>query len=179
MEQFPGDSEPYEPEWPRLDIDLSGGPDGDILHIIDSVAELLQGTELEDFKKIIGDATAPGGGSRYEDILAIVNSYTDLTDTSGRYPQYGRTGKITAAVKQLHEQLLALPDTLPCSLEGLYPEFGNSDCGPEMYLVLLREEIRGVEEAIERSDERQRQPLESFRVMLLECAAAFRRAGVA
>lgn len=86
--------------------------------------------------------------------------------------------QIIAAVDHLNEQLLTLSDAIPSSLEGLYPEFDYPDCGPEIYLVLLEEEIKRVEEKIKQAEESQDDSLQRLLAMLLECATALWRAGV-
>jgi hypothetical protein len=88
MERFPQGNEQNGPEQPQtLNLDLSG-PDGNVFFVIGSALERLEGEELKDFKKIISGVMAPGTGRRYEDILAIVNSYVRLVDTSGTHPDY-------------------------------------------------------------------------------------------
>jgi hypothetical protein len=83
---------------------------------------------------------------------------------------------IMAAVDRLNEQLTTLPDNVPCSLDGLYPDFEfPDDCGPQMYLAVLVDEIQEVEETLLIAPEAERQQL---RTMLLECAIALRSAGV-
>lgn len=85
---------------------------------------------------------------------------------------------IIAAVDHLHEQLRMLPDDVSCSLEDLYPDFDNPDCGPEMYLALLEGEARHVKARIDQAGEDQREPLQRLLAMLVECAGSLRLAGV-
>ncbi len=49
---------------------------------------LISGEVLEKFNDEVRTAIAPGAGKKYEDILAIVNSYVRLIDSSGLYPEY-------------------------------------------------------------------------------------------
>ena len=88
MEQLPSDDKQanYEPVRPRLDIDLSG-PDGNVFMVIGKARQQLEGEQLEQFEREINDAISLGV-KKYHDILAIVNSYMDLTDTSGMYEAY-------------------------------------------------------------------------------------------
>jgi len=85
---------------------------------------------------------------------------------------------IIAAVDHLNEQLLTLPDDIPCSLEGLYPDFDFPDCGPEMYLALLEDEARQVKAKIGQAEEGPQAPLQRLLLMLVKCAVVLRLAGV-
>ncbi len=86
MEQFPQANEEEQPR-PRLDLDLSG-PDGNVFDVVMLAREKLEGDARTKFDLAIREATQPGAGKKYDDILSIVNSHMDLTDTSGLYPQY-------------------------------------------------------------------------------------------
>ncbi len=72
---------------PTLTLDLSG-PDGNTFMVIGYARELLTGLLLEHYNEEVRAALAPGSGKTHEDILAIVNQYVTLVDTSGRYPAY-------------------------------------------------------------------------------------------
>jgi len=129
----------------------------------------------------LGTALLVEVGTTYKDVLAIVNRYVELIDTSGLYPEYSKPRDETAimgAVNRLNEQLRTIPDTIYCPIEGLYPEFDNPDCGPEVYLVLVESEITWVSQKLEQALPEQREPLERLKAMLEECAASLRRAGV-
>jgi hypothetical protein len=80
--------------------------------------------------------------------------------------------QIIAAVDHLNEQLQTLPDTTPCSLEGLYPDFENPECGPEIYLTLVEEEIERIEEELRQQVESQDESLQKLHSMLLKCVTA-------
>lgn len=84
MEQAP---QLNQPERPPLSLDLSG-PDGNVFAVIGLAHAQLAGGAQELFMAAIREATEPGAGKRYEDILGIVNAYTRLVDTSGLYPAY-------------------------------------------------------------------------------------------
>lgn len=86
MERFP-QSDEHEHAWPRLDIDLSG-EDGNAFAVIMMARRLLEGDPLKQFNREIWEATQVGSGKTYMDMLAIVNSYMDVTDTSGMYEAY-------------------------------------------------------------------------------------------
>lgn len=94
MEQLPQNNE-GEQVRPRLDIDLQG-PEGNVFILFIRARAELGGDELKSFNKEIWDATQHGSGKTYNDILAIVNSYMELIDTSGLYPAYTIEGKVTA-----------------------------------------------------------------------------------
>lgn len=85
-EQFPQNTD-EEAQRPRLDIDLSGS-DGNVFDVVILARNKLEGDARTQFDLAIREATQPGAGKKYDDILAIVNSHMDLTDTSGLYPQY-------------------------------------------------------------------------------------------
>ena len=162
---------------PTLALDL-GGPDGNVFLVTSYTRACLDGETLKSFNREIGDATLLTSGKRYEDILRIVNSYVLLIDSSGTYRDYAAETLIISAVDRLNEQLATLPETVFASIQGLYPEFGYPDCGPEMYLVLIEEEIASVSQKLEQALGEEREPLERLKAMLEECATALRRAGV-
>src|SRR2546427_3531021 len=147
-------------ERPTLTLDLSG-PEGNVFVVISLTRARLSGEPLMAFNRAIGEATLITAGKKYTDILAIVNSYVRLVDWSGLYPEYPRDeAAIIAAVDILNEQLKTLPDTTPCSIEGLYPEFDQPEHGPEVYLALLGQEIEHVDEQIGQTEEGQRASLQ-------------------
>lgn len=82
---------------------------------------------------------------------------------------------IIKAVERLNEQLKTLPDSVPCSIDGLYPDFEFLDCGPEIYLATLTDELQDVEEKLMVAPEAS---LQQLREMLIECAIALGKAGV-
>ena len=163
---------------PTLTLDLTG-PDGNVYKVIVLAMQLLSRESLERFREAITEATQPTAGKRYQDILAIVNSYVRLIDRSGLYPEYGwDQAAITAAVDTLNAQVQTLPDSTPFSLEGVFPVFDEPEHGPEVYLALLEGELAEVDEQIEMSEESQQEPLQRLKSMLLECASALHSAGV-
>ncbi len=72
---------------PVLRLDLSG-PSGNVYFVVGYAEQLLTGMMLEHFQEEIGAATLPRADKSYKDILAIVNSYVTLVDTSGMYAEY-------------------------------------------------------------------------------------------
>jgi hypothetical protein len=86
--------------------------------------------------------------------------------------------QVIAAVAHLNELLLTLPDTTPCSLEGLWPEFDYPDHSPGVYLVVLEAEMRQVEERIIAGEYDEPEALDRLMNMLMQCAVALRQAGV-
>ena len=48
----------------------------------------LEGDARKELNQVIWEATQQGSGRTYNDLLAIVNSYMDLTDTSGLFEAY-------------------------------------------------------------------------------------------
>ncbi len=167
-------------ERPPLKISLSG-EEGNVFVVIARARSLLTGQRREHFNTDIGNATLVEVGTTYKDVLTIVNRYVELIDTSGLYPEYSKPRDETAimeAVNRLNELLRTIPDGLYCPIEGLYPEFDNPDCGPEVYLVLVESEITWVSQKLEQALPDHLEPLERLKVMLEECATALRRAGV-
>jgi len=167
-------------ERPLLKLNLSGEA-GNVFVIIASARDLLIGQVLERFNTEIGMAMLVETETTYKDVLAIVNRYVELIDTSGLYPEYSRPRDeqaIIEAVNRLNEQLRTIPTEVYIPLEGLYPEFDNPDCGPEVYLVLVESEITWVSQKLEQALGDEREPLERLKAMLEECASALRRAGV-
>jgi hypothetical protein len=74
-------------ERPKLVLDLSG-PDGNVFMVIGHARQLLTGLMLEHYNDDIRAAIAPDAGKKYKDILAIVDTYVSLEDTSGTHPDY-------------------------------------------------------------------------------------------
>lgn len=176
MEQLPQNNE-TEQARPRLDIDLRG-PEGNVFILFIRARAELEGEALINFNREIWDATQHGSGKTYSDILGIVNSYMELTDTSGLYPAYTIEGKVTAAVGRLQEQVATLPPSVEAGINGLWPDFDNADTGSFAYTAVLGSEITRVQNEIVDSDESQREAYERYLAMLQECAAAFRRIGI-
>src|SRR6266567_4847650 len=108
-------------ERPVLRLDLIG-PEGSVFVVIGRARELLTGLMLEHFNTDIGQAMLIDAGKTYRDILAIVNKYVRLIDTSGMYSEYGPDeDAIRRAIDTFNEQLRLLPDTVICAIDGLYP----------------------------------------------------------
>lgn len=169
-------------EKPQLSIEFHG-PNGNVFMRITLAVGLLEGEQLEKFQAAIQQATAPGAHASYEEVLSIINMYIDLVDASILRDNYVDEetqrrmdeAAIIAAVDKLNEQLETLPLAVPCGIQGLYPNFEEPDCGPQMYLSVLMDEIEQVDkELLEHSTE----DLQRFRSMLLECSIALQRAGV-
>jgi hypothetical protein len=72
---------------PTLKLDLSG-PDGNVFIVIGYARERLTGLMLEHYNEEIRAAIAPGAGKTYTDVLAIIDKYVSLEDTSGTHPDY-------------------------------------------------------------------------------------------
>ena len=77
---------------PVLTLDLSG-PDGNVFMVIGYARQLLTGLMLEHFNTEVRAAIELGAGKKYVDILAIVNSYVRLVDSSGLYPEYSEAAE--------------------------------------------------------------------------------------
>jgi hypothetical protein len=71
-----------------LQLDLSGGADANLHAIIWKAKQLLAGEELANFNAESERAIAPGAGQDYPTVLALINSYVRLVDSSGTYPEY-------------------------------------------------------------------------------------------
>jgi hypothetical protein len=69
----------------RLEIDLQGT---DIYMVIAKARQIVPSEQLNDFMNAYLDAQKPGANKTYEDMLALVNHYVELIDTSGLYPPY-------------------------------------------------------------------------------------------
>ncbi|SRR5581483_4358108 len=178
MEQLPQHNEVgYEPERPRLDIDLRG-PDGNVFMVIGMARQQLEGEQLKAFNRDIWEATQPDSGKTYQDILSLVDTYTDFLDTSDLYPQYGREAHIIRAVNNLNTQLRALPPGVECEVTGLYPELDNPDLGPDKYCLLLEEEATRVEYELRNAAGEQQAALQELLRHLRTCIARLRRVGV-
>jgi hypothetical protein len=177
MERSPQGNESDEQVRPRLDIDLQG-PEGNVFILFIRAREQLEGDALKSFNKEIWDVTQIGSGKKYDDILAIVNSYMELTDTSGLYPAYTIEGKVTAAVGRLQEQVATLPPSVNAGVEGLWPDFDSPDTGSFAYMAVLDDEITRVQDEIVNGDESQREAYQQYLAMLQECTATFRRTGL-
>lgn len=190
MEQNPQQHE-YEHEHvkPVLFFDPFG-PEGNVFMFIVDVRALLQDNqdELKAFNGKIEAAWEPNSGKKYEDILAIASEHVEVIDVSERYEEYKDRGRsvaaadqiqkqIVAAIEKFHRQRLTLPDTLS-NTDSVSLTFDDSDYSPENYLTLLQIELGRVENDIERSTGEQKTVLETYRTMLIKCAADLHRAGV-
>jgi hypothetical protein len=156
-----------------------GGPEGNVFIAIGYARAKLTGLMLEHFNREIGRATLIALNTRYEDILRIVNTYVRLVDRSGLYTNYAMNhDEVLAAIEHLNEQLQTLPDDVPCSLEGLYPDFDEPDMNEYVYLTMLLAEIQSTEQDIELVGDEKAEPLRQLLAMLRECASALERAGI-
>lgn len=72
---------------PGLIIDLKG-TDGNIYMVTAKARQLVPSEQLNDFLNEILDAQLPGANKTYEDMLAIIDKYVNLEDSSGTYPDY-------------------------------------------------------------------------------------------
>ena len=192
MEQFPQDNQEHEQlhglERPILSLDLAG-EQGNVFAVIGHALEVMSPEEQKQFKQEIQEATAPGAGKKYEDILEIVSTHVELIDISETHPVYGNPERVRdateryqrhviAAVDKLNAQMQTLPETTSVQIDGVYPEFDDPDYSPGRYMVLLNFEIGRVEADIAQSSIEEREALERYRVTLRECRSALRRAGV-
>lgn len=187
MEQLPQTQELY-PQRPILSLNLAG-EQGNVFAVLGYARQMIPQEDQDGFRDEIQAATAPGAGKKYDDILAIVDSHAELVDTSQTHPIYGNPEHVqdateryqryvTGAVERLNEQILTLPETVPCGIDGVYPEFDEEDYSPAAYMVVLNFEIGSTESAIEHASEEQREDLEKYRLMLRECRTSLRRTGV-
>jgi hypothetical protein len=113
-------------ERPLLKLDLSG-PEGNVFVVMGLARSLLTGQMLEHLDADLNEATIPGKEKKYAEILAIVDKYVHLVDTSGVYRDYAiNKDLIMAAIDNFNEQLGTLPDTVICAIEGLYPDFDDA-----------------------------------------------------
>lgn len=165
-------------ERPLLKLDLAG-PEGNVFVVIGRAREVLTGLMLQHFNIEVGQATLIALGTRYEDILTIVNKYVRLVDRSGLYTNYAMSREeVVAAIDRLNEQLKTLPDDVPCSLEDLYPDFDDPDLNEYAYWTMLFAEIETTEKDIELIGYDKAEPLRRLLAMLRECASALERAGI-
>jgi hypothetical protein len=162
-------------ERPLLKLDLSGS-DGNVYVVMGLARTLLSGQMLEHLDADLNEATTPGQEKKYAEILAIVDKYVHLVDTSGIYREYAiDKDMIMAAIDHFNEQLETLPDTVVCAIEGLYPDFDDDLIGPEVYLSFVEDEIRWtVSLMAQKRDEH----LDKLLTMLRELVSALRSAGV-
>jgi hypothetical protein len=84
---------------------------------------------------------------------------------------------IIAAVDKLNEDLKTLPEWVPCSIDGLYPEFDYEPFGPHVYLRLLEQEMKDADKILKAHPDEQI-VVERLITMLMQCAIALRQAGV-
>lgn len=87
MEGAPRNNEGEPPKRPNLDVDLSTG-DGHWFNLISMARQQLEGDARKEFNQVIGEAMLRGSGVTYNGLLGIINSYMDVTDTSGTYTAY-------------------------------------------------------------------------------------------
>jgi hypothetical protein len=73
---------------PGLIINLSVPEGSNVYALVGRVCLLLSGHMLEHFLDDIRVALSPAATTGYEDILAIVDQYVNLEDSSGTYPDY-------------------------------------------------------------------------------------------
>lgn len=71
---------------PRLLIDLQ--QNGNIHMVIAKARQIVPSDQLDRFIIATLDAQRPGANKTYQDMLAIINSYVELVDSSGQYPEY-------------------------------------------------------------------------------------------
>jgi hypothetical protein len=72
---------------PGLIVNLAG-PESNVYALVGRVCLLLTGQMLEHFLDDIRVATSEAAITGYEDILAIIDQYVSLEDSSGTYPNY-------------------------------------------------------------------------------------------
>ncbi len=72
---------------PELIIDLQA-TDGNIYMVIAKARQIVPSEQLDSFIIATMDAQLPGAGKTFRDLLAIINTYVDLVDSSGLYPEY-------------------------------------------------------------------------------------------
>ena len=72
---------------PRLEIDLQG-TNGNIYMVIGKARQIVPSEQLDGFINATLDAQRLGANKTYEDMLAMINQYIELIDTSGLYPAY-------------------------------------------------------------------------------------------
>jgi hypothetical protein len=87
MERISQSSENDQPKRPKLAIDLSSG-DGHWFNLINAARQQLEGDTRKEFNQLMWEATQHGSGVTYNGLLEIINTYMDLTDTSGVFEAY-------------------------------------------------------------------------------------------
>lgn len=182
MEQFPQDNNPNElpppqPERPVLRADLSENQ-SDLAPLIATAQELLRGDALEVFQQEIHEVGTPVAEKDQRDLLEVMNEHVELVDISNSYPQYAWKEKITAAVQWLNKQIETLPQNMPCSIDGLYPDFDDPNTGPEVYLNVLWSEVAQTEQLMGQDDGRQQETLEYYHDLLMTTIVKFWRYGL-
>lgn len=164
---------------PVLRLDLSG-PSGNIFFLTGYAAQLLTGMMREHFVAEI--KAAQMSGYKYLDMLAIVNRYVTLVDTSGMYPQYAEIPidheKVMAAAMRLRDEITTLPGHISTLVDEILPDFDEPDIGPSVYLTLVEEEIERIEGELMAPDVADRASLQKLREMLVACSIALHKAGV-
>ncbi len=160
---------------PKLIINLSG-PGGNIFMVLGRATFKLSGLLAEQFTMRINDAIAEH--KSYEGLLAITNEFVQIIDTSGTYQQYALPKRsidetlVIQAVNKLNERLRTLTDA-STTLEGLFIEFGSDDYGPEVYLLLLEQEMGDIDKKLA-----QYLGFSKLRIMLQDCLNELHQAGL-
>lgn len=182
MEQRPLDnknSEPLQPqmERPVLRTDLSG-PENNPITLIATTQELLRGEAREAFKQEIRAANMLETTEDHDKLLEIVDHHVEVVDVSDVYTQYSCLGKVTAAVQWLNEQIKTRPQSVPCGIDGLYPDSDDPSIGPEAYLNVLWNEVAQVEQSMDQYDDSERRYLEYYHDVLMTTIVKFWRYGL-
>lgn len=87
MEQTPRNNEDGLPARPRLEVDFSTSA-GIPFQLVAKAVQQLEGEQLLRFSLTVWLATQRGSGATYNDLLQIVDDYTELIDTSGTFGAY-------------------------------------------------------------------------------------------
>jgi hypothetical protein len=177
MEQLPQHNETELSLRPLLEVNLNSG-DSLPFNLVPMAAQQLEGDELARFNMSVWLVTQVGSGGTYSDLLRIVDTHTDLVDTSNAFPLYGRERKIMGAVEHLNEQIGALPEGVTSHIDGMYPDFSVHEQSPAQYLLHVGDEIARMEYEESQVEGEQRSALEQYRHSLEKCAASLRRYGV-
>jgi hypothetical protein len=73
---------------PGLIINLAGREGNNVYALVGRACLLLTGQMLEHFLDDIREAISSAAITEYEEILAIIDRYVSLEDSSGTYPDY-------------------------------------------------------------------------------------------
>lgn len=174
--QVPERTEKSQPERPTLLIDLSINHNA--FDMIQRMHMQLGGKALEACQRAIDEANIPVENEGCDKLLSIIDAHVELIDTSNTYQQYAWQGKITDAVQWLNEQIKALPESVPCSIDGLYPNFDDPDTGPDVYLNVLWHEVAQTEQFMSEREGSERDFLGQYRNLLITTIAKFFRYGL-